>query len=161
VRLQLLGKANLTNSINTLSNIATAGFGADLDPMADNFLFERNSNEGLMSSQASLENGALPLRHYAKNWMTSARVGIDLVKYFELFYGVLLYDNHSEDMVELDAVAGITFSLGPLKITMPLMSSNMISDMNNAGVDYAPHKYFLFTLDLRKLEPWGMIREGL
>ncbi|PCJ82256.1 MAG: hypothetical protein COA49_01805 [Bacteroidetes bacterium] len=159
INLQLLGKANLSNSYSHQSNIATAGYGADFDPMADNFIFDRNSVDGLMSNQVSLEYGALPLRHYAKNWMTSARLGIDLSDNFELFGGVLFYDTNIDETAS-DAVAGLTYSLGPIKITMPLISSSMMSEIN-LGQSYAPQDYFLFTLDLRSINPWELVRRDL
>ena len=135
--------------------IPTAGFGAQYDPMHDELLMNRNISSGILSRAAALEHGALPLIHFAQKWMVSSRIGYEVTSNVEAFAGALVYDESYGDLV-----AGLAYTLGPLKIHMPLYSISMMEDINaTEGNKYEPWNYWMFSLDLRKLEPWGMIRK--
>jgi hypothetical protein len=62
----------------------------------------------------------------------------------------LVYDDNN-----FDAVAGFTCSLGPLKIHMPLYSNEIVA----GGSSYEPYKYWMFSLNLHQLSPWGLVRQ--
>jgi hypothetical protein len=115
----------------------------------------RNITSGILSRAAALEHGALPLIHLAQKWMVSSRIGYEVTSNVEAFAGALVYDESYGDLV-----AGLAYTLGPLKIHMPLYSTSMMFDINaTEGTKYEPWNYWMFSLDLRKLEPWGMIRK--
>jgi len=143
------------NGPNNNAQIPTAGYGALLDPMADNLLLDRGATSGVLSAQTQLKHGALPLNYFAINWMSSAKLKFEFSKYLSVFTGALVYDNNN-----FDAVAGLTGSLGPLKIHMPLYSISMMDEMESADESYATYKYWMFSLDLRKLNPSGLIRNS-
>ena len=137
------------NGPNNNAQIPTAGYGAQFDPMADNLLLNRGATSGVLSAQTQLEHGALPLSYRANNWMSSAKLEFEFSKYFSVFTGALVYDDNN-----FDAVAGLTCALGPLKIHMPLYSNEIVTE----GASYEPYKNWMFSLNLRALNPWGMAR---
>ena len=138
------------NGPNNNAQIPTAGYGAQLDPMADNLLLDRGANSGFLSTQTQLKHGALPLNYFASNWMSSAKLEFKFSKYLSVFTGALVYDD-----INFEPVAGFTFSLGPLKIHMPLYSNEILAESSS----YEPYKYWMFSLNLHKLNPWGMARK--
>ena len=121
--------------------------------MADNLLLDRGASSGLLSAQTQLEHGALPLNNFARDWMSSAKLEYEFAKYLSVFGGALLYDNDN-----FDAVAGFTGYFGPFQIHMPLYSISMMDKMESDDESYAPYKYWMFSLNLNKLNPWGIIR---
>jgi len=141
------------NGLNNNAQIPTSGFGAQFDPMADNLLLDRGATSGLLSTQTQLEHGALPLKSLAREWMSSAKLEYELAKYLSVFAGALLYDNDN-----FEAVAGVTCSIGPFQIHMPLYSTSMINDIEANDSSYEPYKYWMFSLNLNQLNPWGIIR---
>ena len=141
------------NGLNNNAQIPTSGFGAQFDPMADNLLLDRGASSGLLSAQTQLEHGALPLNNFARDWMSSAKLEYEFAKYLSVFGGALLYDNDN-----FDAVAGFTGYFGPFQIHMPLYSISMMDKMESDDESYAPYKYWMFSLNLNKLNPWGIIR---
>jgi hypothetical protein len=145
---------NVWNGLNNNAQIPTSGFGAQFDPMADNLLLDRGASSGLLSAQTKLEHGALPLNHLARDWMSSAQLEYDFSKYLSVFAGALLYDNDN-----FDAVAGFIGYFGPFRIHMPLYSISMMDEMESDDESYAPYKYWMFSLNLNKLNPWGIIRK--
>ena len=142
------------NGPNNNAQIPTAGYGAQFDPMADNLLLNRGATSGLLSTQTELEHGALPLNYLANNWMSSAKLEFEFSKYLSIFAGALVYDDVNV-YVNVDAVAGFTCALGPLKIHMPLYSNEILAE----GTSYEPYKHWMFSLNLRNLNPWGMARK--
>ena len=141
------------NGLNNNAQIPTSGFGAQFDPMADNLLLDRGASSGLLSAQTQLEHGALPLNNLARDWMSSAKLEYEFAKYLSVFGGALLYDNDN-----FDAVAGFIGYFGPFRIHMPLYSISMINDIETSDSSYEPYKYWMFSLNLNKLNPWGIIR---
>ena len=138
------------NGPNNNAQIPTAGYGAQLDPMADNLLLDRGASSGLLSTQTQLEHGALPVNYFANNWMSSAKLEFEFSKFLSVFAGALVHDDNN-----FDAVAGFTCALGPLKIHMPLYSNEIVAE----GASYEPYKNWMFSLNLRNLNPWGMARQ--
>ncbi len=141
------------NGPNNNAQISTSGYGAQFDPMADNLLLNRGASSGLLSAQTQLDHGALPLRNLAREWMSSAKLEYELAKYLSVFAGALVYDDDN-----FEAVAGVTCSIGPFQIHMPLYSTSMINDIEANDSSYEPYKYWMFSLNLNQLNPWGIIR---
>ena len=73
-----------------------------------------------------------------------------LSKFLSVFAGALVHDDNN-----FDAVAGLTCTLGPLKIHMPLYSNEIVAE----GASYEPYKNWMFSLNLRNLNPWGLARQ--
>ena len=138
------------NGPNNNAQIPTAGYGAQLDPMADNLLLDRGASSGLLSTQTQLEHGALPVNYFANNWMSSAKLEFSFSEFLSVFAGALAYDD-----IEFEPVAGLICALGPLKIHMPLYSNEILAE----GTSYEPYKHWMFSLNLRNLNPWGMARK--
>jgi len=138
--------------------IPTMGFGAEYDPMADVLLLDRGASGGLLSHQIDMPNGALPLNHYATSNFSSVRVDYTLTNKMNVFVGALGINrgHHGEDG---DYLAGLAYQLGPLSIQMPLYSKSMMDDMEVEGVTYEPYKYWMFSLNLRDLNPWDLVRK--
>ena len=118
--------------------------------MADNLLLDRGASSGLLSTQTQLEHGALPVNYFANNWMSSAKLEFSFSEFLSVFAGALAYDD-----IEFEPVAGLICDLGALRIHMPLYSNEIVAE----GVTYAPYKNWMFSLNLRKLNPWGMARK--
>ena len=137
----------------------TMGFGAQYDPMADVMLLDRGATSGLLSHQIDMPNGALPLNHYASSNFSSVRVDYTLTKNMDVFVGAIGINigNFSEYG---DHVAGLAYQLGPLSIQMPLYSKSMMDDMEAEGAKYEPYKYWMFSLNLRDLNPWELVRKS-
>jgi hypothetical protein len=138
--------------------IPTMGFGAEYDPMADVLLLDRGASGGLLSHQIDMPNGALPLNHYATSNFSSVRVDYTLTNKMNVFVGALGINrgHHGEDG---DYLAGLAYQLGPLSIQMPLYSKSMMDDMEVEGETYEPYKYWMFSLNLRDLNPWDLVRK--
>ena len=133
----------------------TCGISTGFDPMADALMLDRGATSGLLSKQAPLMMGALPVNHFVSTGYTSVRLDYDLYSKGDLFVGYLLADN--DELVPItDLVAGLTYNLGPVKVQMPLYS-NQIMDAEK----YAPWKYWMFSLKLRELNPFNLLRGAI
>ena len=129
--------------------LPTNGFNSRFDPMADILLLGREGGE-FFDAQAPNLYGALPVMHYASEWFVSARVDMDVRKNLDVFVGYLTGDDIA------DAVAGLTYQLGPVSVQMPLYSDQILDDDN-----YEPYKYWTFSLNLMDLNPSKIIRKSL
>ena len=129
--------------------LPTNGFNSRFDPMADILLLGREGGE-FFDAQAPNLYGALPVMHYASEWFVSARVDMDVRENIDVFVGYLT----SEELN--DAVAGLTYQLGPVRVQIPLYSDQILDDDN-----YEPYKYWTFSLNLMDLNPSKIIRKSL
>ena len=129
--------------------LPTNGFNSNYDPMADILLLGRNGG-GFFDAQAPNLYGALPVFHFVNEWFVSARVDMDVRKNMDVFVGYLSGDDLT------DAVAGLTYQLGPVSVQMPLYSDQILDDEN-----YEPYKYWTFSLNLMELNPSKIIRRSL
>lgn len=150
VKLNVLSSAFISNDISYMG-LQTCGISAGFDPMADALMLDRGATSGLLSRQAPLMMGALPVNHFATSGFTSVRVDYDLNRKSDLFAGMVVVDGD-----EYDYVAGLTYNLGPLKVQMP-MYSNQIMDAEK----YEPWKYWMFSLKLRELSPFKLLRGAI
>jgi hypothetical protein len=136
----------------------TMGFGAQYDPMADVLLLDRGATSGLLSHQIDMPNGALPLNQDAIHNFSSVRIDYTLTNKLDVFVGALGINLQSNGE-DGDYVAGLAYQLGPLSIQMPLYSKSMMDDMEVEGETYEPYKYWMFSLNLRDLNPWDLVRK--
>ena len=149
VKLSLLG-AYIYNFENSWMSLSTNGFNSKYDPMADVLLLDRGQTSGFFSAQAPILYGELPISLTAQQWFASARVDVDLKKNFDGFLGYVSTESES------DLVAGLTYSLGFMKIQMPLYSDQILDEEK-----YEPYKYWTFSLNLRNLNPSKLLRRSL
>jgi hypothetical protein len=150
IKMSVIGATKFLSDSADVFLIPTMGFSSRYDPMASELFLSRGGSSRLIGAQAPLLYGALPVDHYAENWMASVRLDYDLSKSVEVFAGVVVWDE-----MESDIVAGLTYSLGPLKIQMPLYSLSIMEDNG-----YEPFNYWRFSLNLTELNPWKMIRNN-
>jgi hypothetical protein len=153
IKMSVIAAAILPSDSYQVFILPTMGFSPEYDPMSSELFLNRGYGEerGLLGAQAPMLYGALPLHYGAQDWMASARFDFDLTKSVELFAGVLVFDE-----MNYNFVYGLTYSVGPLKVQMPLYSP-MIGGLNPG--DYEPYKYWRFSLNLTELNPWKLIRK--
>lgn len=154
LKLNLISSAFLSNDISYMG-MQTCGINTGFDPMADALMLDRGATSGLLSHQAPLMMGALPVNHFVSTGYTSVRLDYDFYSKGDLFVGYLFADN--DELVPItDLVAGLTYNLGPVKVQMPLYS-NQIMDAEK----YEPWKYWMFSLKLRELNPFNLLRGAI
>lgn len=133
----------------------TSGIHAGFDPMADALMLDRGAVDGVLSRQAPLMMGALPVTFAASKAYSSMRLDYDLYRNGDLFVGYILADN-DELIFHKDLVAGLTYNLGPLEVQMPLYS-NQIMDAEK----YEPWKYWMFSLRVKGFNPFDLLRGAI
>lgn len=150
IKLNIISSGFISRETDAL-RLPTSGIHAGWDPMADALLLDRGAVDGLLSQQAPLSMGALPVTHMAYNGFTSLRLDYDLYEKGDLFVGSVVWDSEY-----IDNVVGLTYNLGPVKIQMPLYS-NSIRDAEK----YEPWKNCMFSLRMKDLNPFDLLRGAL
>ncbi|MBM71528.1 MAG: hypothetical protein CL847_01920 [Crocinitomicaceae bacterium] len=149
IKLSLLGAYVFNFDEYSHIRLSSNGFNASNDPMADILLLGRDDSHSFLRAQAPNLYGAVPISYSTDKWFANARVDLDFKKNLDWFIGYVATD------LETDLVAGLTYSIGFIKIQMPLYSDEIIIN------DYNPVDLWTFSLNLMDLHPSKIIRKSL